>query len=935
MTHGSRLLPFDRTERRAAVTVGAPLAPLADSLAADLEPLLAARELPIPMQKARLTRAGGRCPSHGVYLAFEPWSPHAHRCPRCGEHFTGREHDDWWAMGAQLWTVERAVHAAALYAVRGDERHAALSARILGELASRYLSWPNNDNVLGPTRPFFSTYLESIWLLNVCHALALLEGAHAPQSTELGSRVREQLIAPSASLIASYHEAASNRQVWNEVAVLSALAMLGEEQSLQARIDAPNGLPWLMAKGLLEDGTWYEGENYHLFAHRGLWYGVQLWRALNVPLSPNTDVRFRRGFLAPFAGVLPDETLPSRRDSQYGVSIRQWRIAEWCELGYAYAPSPDLAGVLTGLYDGSGARRISERSRSTADAERQDAPTALTRADLSWRALLMATVEPAPAHSWAPASACLASQGLAVLRRDRGAVYVALEGGHTGGGHGHPDRLALTLQTGHARWLEDPGTGSYVERALHWYRSTLAHHAPLVNGQSQRSVDAEIVAFEDRGGAGWVRKRVTGLAPGVNAERTVVVCDGYLVDVLEWEAAGDITMALPICTGADILSSGSVSGWRADDLPEVTALEDGFDFVQHAERRDVAGTCELAPHATSVSGEPCAVIARCWYAATQSPCLVRAVVPGPPGQPSRARHWLETRGARGRIVGVWSWSNDSAAALAAQEVVLNAAQSPHVRVVTRDGTRAAHSAVAHGWHIDLLARHARSSIDLEGLITNGPHLEYPRAVALKELVRLSDGASPPRAWHRRLAEAAYVRTEPSWAEAGAPVAELSLAATPHEFILEVRVTTGHVPVAAPGGNLLDNERPGINGDGLQWYLGLHDTRWHAGGLVYLDRLGGSLAHSESLVPGAKAAPAVEWESGSIGWTARLVWQRSDIPTDSDGRFRFALAVNERPLERERRRGQLVLGGDAGFGYLRGDRLDPEDAVMVSIGSSLE
>ena len=24
--------------------------------------------------------------------------------------------------------------------------------------------------------------------------------------------------------------------------------------------------------GLLADGTWYEGDNYHQFAHRGLWY---------------------------------------------------------------------------------------------------------------------------------------------------------------------------------------------------------------------------------------------------------------------------------------------------------------------------------------------------------------------------------------------------------------------------------------------------------------------------------------------------------------------------------------------------------------------------------------------------------------------------------------------------------------------------------------
>ena len=37
---------------------------------------------------------------------------------------------------------------------------------------------------------------------------------------------------------------------------------------------------------------------------------------------------------------------------------------------------------------------------------------------------------------------------------------------------------------GSARWLDDMGTGSYVDPSLHWYRSTLAHNAPLLDGKS-------------------------------------------------------------------------------------------------------------------------------------------------------------------------------------------------------------------------------------------------------------------------------------------------------------------------------------------------------------------------------------------------------------------------------------------------------------------
>ncbi|MEY4855366.1 MAG: hypothetical protein RLZZ97_196, partial [Gemmatimonadota bacterium] len=351
-----RLLPLDLEVRRTETANGSSLAPTMQALAAELEPLMQ-RPLPIPEQKARLTRVGGRCPRHGVLLEFDPWSPQAHRCERCDQHYTSAEHDDWWAMGAQLYTAERAVHAATLYALRGDSRHADLALRILGEFADRYEHWPNRDNVLGPTRPFFSTYLESIWLLNLCHALDLLDAARAPGADRVGARLRDQVIAPSAALIASYHEGTSNRQVWNEVAVLSAFRVLDDQPAFARRLDADHGLRTLLEQGLLADGTWYEGENYHLFAHRGLWYGMQLLAAADRSLPQSLVDRYTAGFITPFLGVLPDDTLPSRRDSQFAVSIRQWRFAEWCELGYAHRADPRLAGLLSRLYDGSIARR--------------------------------------------------------------------------------------------------------------------------------------------------------------------------------------------------------------------------------------------------------------------------------------------------------------------------------------------------------------------------------------------------------------------------------------------------------------------------------------------------------------------------------------------------------------------------------------------------
>jgi len=918
------LLSFDLHQRRLDTAPGTSLGAIADGLAAELQPWVHGA-LPVPATKARLTRIGGRCPAHGVLLDFDPASPEAHRCPVCHTVYTDREHHEWWAMGAHLFTAERAVHAAALHLLRGEEIHRTLAEHTLERLAAQYLQWPNRDNALGPTRPFFSTYLESIWLLNVCHALALLERAG---HTRVSAAARERILRPSSALIATFHEGRSNRQVWNEVAILSALTLLGEEQAAHARLDAPGSLLTLLDDGLLADGTWYEGENYHQFAHRGLWYGVQLLEALGRPLEDVRRARFHEGFAAPFAALLPDETLPSRRDSQYAVSMRQWRWAEWCELGYAFAPDARLAATLQRLYDGSVPAGPTGRATSTADAERNRPAVAVTRADCSWRALLMANATPVPPASWTPGSVLQSRQGVAVLRRDAGRVYVALDGGEQGGGHGHPDRLALTLQRGATRVLDDPGTGSYVERTLHWYRSTLAHHAPLVNGASQQRGSTRLTAFEDRGGAGWVQKVAHELAPGVSATRTVVVCDGYLVDAFEFAAEHHVTVTLPVAAHC----RSSIAHWRPAVRAGAGGLEDGFDFLTDVEEADGAPAQVELTH--EVDTAPAA-----WYAAASdagAPVWWRAVAPGAPARGPQSRLMIDLHGTSGRCIGVWRFAD---APDAITRVLLTPDATPEApalaTVTTADGTTATHEPAPHGWHIGLVARHSRSSIDLEWLAPDAPDTTPPPASPRerthpRQLVTLPivthHGEVEARGASFALGATAYVQTEEPWGGDNTPTATVRLGRTANELVVLVEARTGHPPVVPEGGtatamppNALDNERADTNADGVQCYLGVAgDARgtWRSGVLA-VPLVSGGARVTPLLTTGA--VPAVDAECHADGWRLMMRWPLSALP---EGAITFDLIVNERPPERERRRGQLVLSGGGGFGYLRGDRHDP-------------
>src|ERR1051326_1296000 len=183
------------------------LEPLLRGLRTELSPVVG-RDLYLPHEKALLSREGGRCSRDGATLEFDPFSPRRHRCPVCGEVYTGIYHDRFWVFWYQLWLAERAVHGALLARLRGDESAGMLSRQILERYSDEYLLYANRDNVLGPTRLFLSTYLESIWLLNICIAVDLLG-----DDSDFTGAIRDRIIEPARALIAEYDEAGSNRQV--------------------------------------------------------------------------------------------------------------------------------------------------------------------------------------------------------------------------------------------------------------------------------------------------------------------------------------------------------------------------------------------------------------------------------------------------------------------------------------------------------------------------------------------------------------------------------------------------------------------------------------------------------------------------------------------------------------------------------------------------
>lgn len=907
------LLPDDRlTQRREATAPGGPLGPLLESLERELDPVVASPPA-VPAEKAVLSRAGGRCERCGTALTFDPRSPDTHGCPACGRVHSGPLHRCAWVMPYQMWLAERVVHGALLYLLRGREAHATFARGVLASYADRYPTWPNRDNVLGPSRPFFSTYLESIWLLQICVATDLLErGGDAAT----GARVRERIVEPSRALIAGYDEGMSNRQVWNNAALLAAAHLLGDRRAADTLVHGASGLLAHLSRALLADGTWYEGENYHQFALRGLWYGVTMLEAQGGALPRDLADRFQRAFSAPFVTALPDFTMPSRKDSQYAVPLRQWRMAELTELGFARRPDPLLGGALARMYDGSIEPADTGRSRSTADVERNGPRTRLTRADLGWRALLHARPELPRLEPVEPRSALLESQGYAVFRRENG-VYVGVEFGQSGGGHGHPDRLNLTLYQGAIRWLDDLGTGSYVDPSLHWYRSTLAHNAPLVNGSSQPLSDGTLLAWDEREGLGWILAELLLPEEGVRLERAIVVAPDYLVDELRWNAERDVRVDLPwhlpLVPVADPVPATLDGGSRP---------EDGFSYLA-----DVATIG--SPHLPRV------------LAVADGGTLVLRPEPGPerrtaffatgPGQPPEDRRPLvvwRLGGRAGAVRTIVSWG---IAGVEGDRIVVGP-QEHHT-----------HRRDAAGWHVDLVVGEARSSVDLAGF--RAPPSPAPRDTPattvshrLRPLRRLPDRLAGVREEGGggvllfELGESHYRRSEESWREAGAPTAIVGVAASDLAVRIFLDVRAGD-PLFAPAdaANPYDNEHPDTMRAGVQLYYAL-DGAVRAWMLV--PEPNSEHVRLRHITGPVTPAPAARWRRTPTGYEVRI-----DIPLDpsrtagAEPRVALDLLINETVAGRERRRGQLVLSGARGeFVYLKGDRHDAGRLIPLVIGA---
>ncbi|MEA3246932.1 MAG: heparinase II/III family protein, partial [Gemmatimonadota bacterium] len=500
--------------------------------------------------------------------------------------------------------------------------------------------------------------------------------------------------------------------------------------------------------------------------------------------------------------------------------------------------------------------------------------------------------------------------------------------------HGHPDRLNLVFMHGRARWLDDLGTGSYVDPSLHWYRSTLAHNAPLVDGNSQARSDGRLAGLHSDDSLDAVVARAE-IAPGVVASRAVVTAGTYFVDEVRWTASRPVRFELPVHFDAPATGL-SLAGAR---LAGAGGLEDGFDFIGDVTSARVSAPTPVRLAATRDGHAATAAIWASedveWYVAS---------APIQPATEHRPFHLLRARGASGVIRAVWRWGEHGTEEFADGEVAVTTPRGVDRHVI---GDRSWVFHGADGRTVDVPIGDARSP---DAAPASGgaarhatPGTETPHTAAAPE-------RGPPE-WHeiRRqpqpsqwfpdarertgpgwatfaLGERHYRRTEEPWRDAGEPRAWVSVGADPDGVVIHVMVETPE-PVFVPAGatNPYDNEHADVNGHGIQLYYATPSGS------------GAWMAVPDTHTGAVRVRPVPGWGSAPI---PRAEWRRVAggfevgvrIPADArTDHFALDVIVNDASPGRVRRRGQLVMSGAEGeFAYLRGDRHDPARLLSFAI-----
>jgi hypothetical protein len=450
------------------------------------------------------------CPKDGADLA--PSKPPAeHQCPVCKQVYTDER-----TVAAYRCKLNYAADNAAqtlgeAYAWTGDERYAAEVKRILLKLAEYYPKYPMRHDrwghpsifaVLGGRR-YAQSLDEAVGVISMAKAYDLTRTAPTWSEDEK-KLVEKDLFGIVKDTLLLFNQGINNHQTWYNAGLMAIASVLADKDLVQKVLTMKGGFRDQLKRSITADGFWYEGTiSYHYYALQAMVEIANAGRRMGLPLQDEPGLRSM--FEAPLKMSYPNGQFPALNDGD-PTSIQGYAAGfEWAWKMYG---DPIFAQAAAG---GDPARL---------------------------KKLLGKEVSP-DETAVAVKSVNLEGGGLMGLRQGQGAKAVCafVDYGPHGEGHGHPDKLNMTLYALGREWILDPGRLTYsVPEYKTWCRQTVAHNTVVVDGNSQEPTTGKFLWMRHEANYAAGAVEGGGAYPGVTLRRYLLLNEKMLVDVYEVES---------------------------------------------------------------------------------------------------------------------------------------------------------------------------------------------------------------------------------------------------------------------------------------------------------------------------------------------------------------------------------------------------------------
>lgn len=471
-------------------------------------------------------------------------TPADHECPKCKKHFSDER-----TLAAYRGIQHSNAEAAALklgwaYAYSGNKAYAEQVKRILTKFADDYPNYPgridrwNHRGIFAPLggRRRVQSLEEAEGILPLAKAYDLTRTASIWSDAER-EHVEQNFFRLTAETLLRFPMGKENRQAWYNAGLMAIASVLADASLVEKALRGPSSFDDQLQHGVGDDGMWWEGTMaYQSYAIQPMIETVSIARGMGIALQDHP--RFKMFLRSPLSATYPNGVFPCVNDSD-PLNVHLFDATfDWAWKTYK---DPLFAQALA-----------------------WENPARL-------KTLLGPDAKPqSPLES---KSVDIKSIGLLFLRVGEGssAVCVTHHYGTPGGdagGHGHLDKLNITLFANGREWLADIGRIGYNYKEYKtWAKRTIAHNTVALNQTDQIATTGTLLWLKSESEFAACASESNGCYPGTTLRRYLFLTQSMLVDVVDVNSEFESTIDLAAhCITAPIISGEEYASDKIDSL---------------------------------------------------------------------------------------------------------------------------------------------------------------------------------------------------------------------------------------------------------------------------------------------------------------------------------------------------------------------------------